>query len=309
MSGSSTRSVYVPRTDPYLLPASDFNALIGQIGQRISWMRSHSCPCVWAPSFMGAMQTVNASGQPVFGSGGFPVFPSGAVAPTTRLSTPGSAQKQCLTCLGVGTYWDLPTVPFQAVMTFRHISPSPDEPGVREDPKFGVDQVSEPSLTIPYVNPFLDLDDVRQPTLPWTYASTNDIFVAVDMLARYTTMLQSGVTENLPFQQNLQIAPVGAVVTWNPDTRMIAPVSGYVVSGATVTLPAGFASGTSYMVEFQAAALFVAFRRAGGLPHDRPFGGGTVNLPKAFRVQALDFWTRQRGLQPQINIGGTPLAW
>ena len=57
------------------------------------------------------------------------------------------------------------------------------------------------------------------------------------------------------------------------------------------------------MVEFSAAALFVLFRRAGGLPHSRPLGGGTVNEPKVFHLAALDFWTRQRGIQPTVSIG------
>lgn len=298
-----SQSVFVPQTNPYMLPPDDFNAFLSQIGQRVAWMRSHSCPCVWTQS--GALNG--------------------------RLSTAGSPQKGCRTCLGLGIYWDSPGLPFAAGMSFRHLSPSPDEPGVMTEERLGLAQLSEPALTIPYVNPFLDPGDPRQPTGVWCSGSVNDIFCAVDMLARYNAVLQLGAQENLPLQQNLTVAPSGAVFLWDPASASVYASDDYVVSGATVTLgnqplrdsagnivydSAGnpivgsnpFPLGTSYMVEFQASALFVAFRRAGGLPHVRPFGGGQVNLPRAFRVQALDFWTRQRGLQPTISVGGVVLA-
>lgn len=178
-----------------------------------------------------------------------------------------------------------------------HLSPSPDEPGTVQDPKFGTYQLSEPTLTIPYKTPGLPVDDPTQPTPIWTNASTDDIFIAVDMLARYTARLQVGGVMNLPFQQNLQIAPQGAVTVWDQATTSVVPVANYAVDGPTVTID-GYPKNTVYMVEFQAASLYVAFRRAGGLPHVRPFGGGTVNEPRRFRLQTLDFWTRQRGIQP-----------
>jgi hypothetical protein len=283
-------SVYVPPTDPYLLYPGDFNALIGQIGQRVSWSRSHSCPCTFTAAYSG-------------GSTAFPGTPFGG-----RLSTPGSPQRQCRTCLGLGIYWDAPSLPFQASMSFRHISPSPDEPGTVMDSRLGVTQMSEPSLTIPYFNPFLDPGDPRQPTLAWTNTSAYDMIFAVDMLTRYTSVLTVGGQQNLPLQQNLQIASSGAVTVWDPGTQAVVPVSGYIVSGATVTLPSSYASGTSYMVEFLAAASYVVFRRAGGFPHTRPMGGGTTLLPKAFSLQMLDFWTRQRGMQAVVNVGGVVLA-
>ncbi len=89
-------------------------------------------------------------------------------------------------------------------------------------------------------------------------------------------------------------------------------VTHYAIDGPTVTI-GGYPNGTAYMVEFQAAALYVAFRRAGGLPHVRPFGGGTVNEPRRFRLQALDFWTRQRGIQPSAAgskvLGGKAMPY
>lgn len=260
------------------LPPDNFNSLIGNLGQRAGWLRSHACPCVW-----------NASPTP------------------GRLATPGAAQRACKTCLGIGIYWDAPSLPFSVGMTFRSgHNFTPVEPGVMMHDWFGMTQSSEPSMTIPYWNPYLDPSDPQQSTDAWNYASVDDMFVPVDMLARYTAVLQVGGQEILPFQQNLQIAPSGAVTIWDGPTQTVLPVSSYTVSGAQVTIT-GYPAGTGYMVEFQAAALFVAFRRAGAIPHSRPFGAGSVNEPRVFHVQALDFWTRQRGIQPVVNVGGSTL--
>jgi len=263
-----------------LLPPDDFNGMISKMGQRIGWARSHPCPCSWSQS---------------------PQY--------NQLSIQGTPQRSCKTCLGVGYYWDLPTVPFVVSMSFRTLSPSPHEPGIVMDDKFGVFELQEPSVTIPQRNPYLDAADPQQPTNAWTYASDHDLFIAPDMTIRYSTMLQKGGLQNLPFQQNLTIASSGAVTVWDQATQAVSSVSNYVVSGATVTLPASYALGTSYFVEFLAASLFVAFRKSGGLPHVRPLAGGSALEPRVFRVQALDFWMRQRGLQPQISVGNTPLWW
>jgi len=271
-------SEYVPPVDPFLLPPEPFEALIGSVGQRMTWMRSHACPCTFT-------QSINTNG---------------------RLSSPGSAQTQCLTCFGVGTYWDAPTLPASMYISFMHMSPSPDEPGTLMESSFGIVQTVEPSLTIPQKVPQLLPGDSAQPTLAWLYSSTNDIFIPVDMLARYSAKLQVGGLQNLPFQQNLQIPATGAVTLWDQTTHVVTYPS-YVVSGATVTVP-GQPNGTVYMVEFQAAPIYVAFRRAGGLPHVRPFGQNTPE-PKRFRLQALDFWTRQRGIQAaSVNVGGCEVA-
>ena len=256
-----------------------FEAMIARIGQRISWMKSHGCPCVFAGG----------------GANGF-------------LPLPGSASAGCQTCLGLGVYWDAPTVPFIAFVKFVDMSPTPDEPGTRVDHVYGTVQLAEPSLTLPYKNPNLALGDPQQPTVAWNDASTDDIFVAVDMLSRFTAKLQVGGITYLPYQQNLQIAPTGAVTIWNPTTMQVEFVASYAVSGASVTIdPAVYPEGTSYMVEFQSAPMFVVFRPAGGVPHVRPFGGGVVQEPRRFKLQALDFWTRQRGQGPQAP-GSTTVA-
>ena len=186
-------------------------------------------------------------------------------------------------------------------MSFTTMAPTPDEPGTVMNDVFGPVQTSEPSITIPYHNPNLAADDPAQPTNAWINASTDDIFCAIDMVTRYTAMLQVGGQTILPFQQNLQIAPIGAVTVWDPVTSKTVPVLNYAVNGPEVTI-SNYPDGTSYMVEFQAAALWVAWKRAGGLPHIRPFGGGTDNLPRRFRLQTLDPWLRQRGIQNSISV-------
>lgn len=266
----------LPSTAVALAP-QNFDALIATHGQRVSWMRSHTCPCTY--------------------SGG------GA---NGRLPNLGSPQPNCLTCSGRGVYWDDPSLPFRAYISFMGLAPNPNEPGVKMNESYGPFQMSEPSLTIPYMNPNLAVNDPGQPTAAWTDASTDDGFVAVDMQARYTAVLQVGVKENLPFQQNLRVAPQGAVQVWDPTTSRITPVAQYAVSGPTVTI-GGYPEGANYMVEFYAAPFFVAFRRAGGLPHVRPLGGGTVNEPRRMQLQALDFWTRQRGIQPSA-VGSVQTA-
>ena len=262
------------------LPPRAFESLIAAMGQRISWFRSHSCPCVFAPA-----------------------------AANTPYPLPGSAQRSCKTCFGLGVYWDAPSLPFISWMKFVEMSPTPDEPGVRMNESYGITQLAEPSLSIPYTNPKLTQNDPAQPTNAWNYASTFDIFVPVDMLGRFTAKLEVGGITSLPYQQNLQIAPTGAVTVWDPINQIVNHVQNYQINGTQVLLPSTYADGTVYMVEFLCAPMFVAFRPAGSVPHIRPFSGGTVQEPRRFKLQMLDFWLRQRGPGQQavgsISIGGT----
>ncbi len=104
-----------------------------------------------------------------------------------------------------------------------------------------------------------------------------------------------GGIQAVPYQQGLSIAASGAVTVFNQTTHRVQVVSGYVVSGAAVTIPSGYAEGTAYDVEFQANPVFVAFRKAGAFPMTRPFGGADAqHLPRRFRVQTLDLFTRAR---------------
>lgn len=254
---------YIPPITPYLLPREPFDAVIGKIGQRLTWMKAHTCPCTYA--------------------GG---------SPNGRLPLVGSAEPACSRCFGIGTYWDAPSAPFPALLTFlQGASPSPTEPGVIANEQFGPIQSSDPTVTIPWTNPAIP----NVPNVAWLEASITDIFVAVDSLTRYTAVLQQGKIEALPYQQNLVIASTGAVTIYDTNTHDVVTVVGYTTSGVSVLLPADiYPDGTNYMVEFLAAPLYVAFRPAGAAPHVRAFGSGVVNLPRRFRLQTLDLWTRER---------------
>jgi hypothetical protein len=162
-----------------------------------------------------------------------------------------------------------------------HTSEAADEPGVVMDPRVGTVTQAEPTITIP--------SDV----LPqWSEASEFDGFVEIDTHTRFETAMQIGGDTILPYQQNLQVLSVTA---YDDANRKIVPVaaSGYTVDNGQVTL-LGFAPGTAYTVAYKASPVWIAFRRAGALPHTRMFGGGTDPLPTRFRAVLLDVWTRAR---------------
>lgn len=203
---------------------------------------------------------------------------------------PGSPDPACRTCLGKGTYWDAPTEAFMALLTFIKASPSPDEPGSHMDEDVGLSQRADPTLTIPFT--------AGASGAIWRQASLYDAFVEVDSISRFYAGLQKGRVTSVPYNQGLTVPATGAVTVYNTNTNLVEPVSGYAVSGAAVTLPSTYPEKTSYTVEFYANPVYIAFRKAGGLPHVRPFGGGEVNLPRRFRVQTLDLWTRGNDRNP-----------
>lgn len=193
---------------------------------------------------------------------------------------PGSPDPACSTCSGRGYYWDSPVGPFVGLITFIHLVTSPDEPGAIMDEKFGQIFRGKPTLTIPYAG---------APTV-WSQSSTNDIFVEMDALDKFNVELQAGRNQTVPYQHQLSIAASGAVTVYDPIGHVTSFVSGYVVSGATVTLPSGYATGTPYVVELTAAKVYVAWRESGALAHQRPFAQSKE--PKRFNVQTLDLWLR-----------------
>ncbi len=249
----------VPAITPWLLPAAPFENLIAQMGQRASWMKAHTCPCIYA-------------------GGG----------PQGRLPSPGTADPACLQCFGVGMYWDPPSDPFPALATFTQMTPTPNEPGVFTNETVGPIQSADPALTIPYLNP----SNPNTPNAAWQYAGTDDIFVLPDSTTRYNAVLQAGGITALPYQQNVVIAASGAVSTYDPITQQVSFPS-YSTSGTSVIVPS-LQQGQNFIVEFQAAPLYVVYRKAGGLPHIRAFGSGQVNLPRKYHLSTLDLWLRQR---------------
>lgn len=209
-------------------------------------------------------------------------LPSHACPCTYSTAIPGSADPSCNTCHGRGRYWDPPQASgnFIGLITFMHTSEAADEPGVTNDPTYGQVMHAEPTITVP--------SDVHP---VWDLASEYDAYVEVDAINRFGAVLTVGASPVLPYQQNLQIL---SVTTYDSDAKVIVPVpaGGYVVSGSAVLLD-GYPPGTPYTVEFNASPVWIAFRRAGGLSHSRPFGDG-VALPKRYRAMQLDIWARAR---------------
>lgn len=250
-SGFSAYTPYMPPINPYVMPPSSFDALLANYGIDLTWQKSHFCPCTYG----------------------------GAIT--------GSPDPQCNTCKGLGWYWDSASAVWRGLITFIHMSPTPDEPGTIMDPKFGVVQMSEPTLTIPSNGP--------EGLLPNIYAqsSINDVYTMVNAIDRYEAALQVGGVQTVPYQQKLTIPATGAVTVYDQPSNTVITVSGYTVSGPTVTLPSQYPAGTAYVVSYTAAKAFVAWRIAGTLGHDRPLGNAA--LPKRFRLQALDLWLRTSG--------------
>jgi hypothetical protein len=173
-----------------------------------------------------------------------------------------------------------------------HTSEAADEPGLDMDPRVGQILHAEPTITIP---------SDAQPI--WSLASEFDAYQEVDALDRYDTALVVGGNTVLPYQLGLQVTNV---TVYNTTTQTATPLqaSQYTVSNGQVDL-IGFPNGTAFTVTYFANPVWVAWRRAGGRPHDRPFGAGTDALPKRFRAMALDLWLRARN---QSGISVSPNA-
>ena len=245
---------YIPANvaqDPYWFSNTGFDTFIGQFGIRVLWEKSHSCPCSWQSY------------------------------PNTR----GSPQPSCLTCSGLGWYWDAPVGPFQSMISYAHSPLAADEPGSKFDNRYGQVLSADPVITIGYSNQ----------QIVWQEASEFDRYTELDSFWRYNATLYAGQKTILPYTQGIYVAPTGAVTYYNTATSSVVPVTGYAwVSGSNVvTIPSGYAYGTPYTVEFYSNPQYVAIRRAGGFPHTRPFVSGGIPLPKKFRLALADLWLRQ----------------
>lgn len=199
---------------------------------------------------------------------------------------PGSPNPNCNTCHGRGVYWDRWTQPFTGLITFMHTSSAPDEPGAAMDKATGQSQFADPTLTIPYKGPGIE-------HTIWRDASEFDAYVELDATTRYSSVMMVGESPYLPYQQELDIQSVAVYDPVKQITSLLPPTA-YTINGGAVTLDGSFPDGTGYTVEYYASPVYVAFRRAGGMPHVRPFGAGTGQVPRRFRIVALDLWTRAR---------------
>jgi hypothetical protein len=204
----------------------------------------------------------------------------------TSTNPAGSPNPVCQTCHGRGIYWETNPVPFIGLLTFgHHLAGTGIEPGAVMDPRLGNIQEGQPWLSM-----------TQFAGVVWEEASEFDIFVESDAAIRFSTTLTSGPSGilHLPYQQSLVVAATGAVTTWDPSTGTVVPVTGYVVSGTTVTIPDSYPANTPYVVAFTAAPAYVAFRGIGGMPHTRPFVRGALAYPRRFRLQPLDLWLREQ---------------
>lgn len=211
----------------------------------------------------------------------------------TDTSPAGSPNPSCLNCQGRGIYWDSP-VNFIGLITFTQSMAGGIDPGSRMDSKLGPIIGGEPWVTI-----------TQDAGAVWNGCGQFDLIVELNSITRFNSTLSSGPSGVIyvPYQQQLYIAPSGAVTTWSQSTSSVVQVSGYVVSGATVTIPSSYPSNTPYVVEFQAANSFVCFRPQGGMSHNRPFVQGTMSYPKRFRLQPLDLFLRDGVLNNFGNPG------
>lgn len=204
----------------------------------------------------------------------------------------GSPLPNCNTCHGRGRYWDPPGHIVTLLRTFMHTSEAADEPGVLMDPRAGVTAHAEPTITIP--------SDVMP---EWAEASDYDAFVEIDTHTRFETAMQVGGITIIPYQQALEVLSV-TVFDQSTLRAVLIPSTSYRVDSGQVTL-IGYPEGTAFTVSYKANPVWIAWRRAGALPHTRMFGAGTDALPTRFRAQLLDIWTRSRN---QFGQSASPQA-
>lgn len=216
---------------------------------------------------------------------------------TYATATPGSPDPLCRTCLGRGVYWDS-AVEFLGHLTYMHTSSAPDEPGAMTGEFTGHTRYAEPTLTIPR-------HGLLNENLVWQEAADFDAYVQYDATTRVNTTLVAGQTEVLPYQWGLRVE---AVTAYDVDAREVVtvPASGYTAtaSGQVTLNPEAYSQGTAYTVEYMTLPVFVAYRKAGGVPHTRPFAAGRTGVPRRFHLMTLDQWTRAQapGEAPMYGV-------
>ncbi|MHB1644726.1 MAG: hypothetical protein ACYCS8_19085 [Acidithiobacillus sp.] len=198
-------------------------------------------------------------------------------------NAPGSPDPGCNTCGGRGVYWDTPSPAFFGLLTHIGRTNFGPESGSSMDKTNGGIWTSDPVITIP-----------ASQTEVWSQASVFDAFMEPQAPQRFNTTLSVGYNQALPYQQSLSVAASGAVRVFDPQTKTVINDVAYTVSSGMVFIDASYGEGTAYTVEYEAAPVFVVFRKSGGAPHYRPFGQQGHNLPLRLHCQLLDIWTRAR---------------
>jgi hypothetical protein len=198
-------------------------------------------------------------------------------------NAPGSPDPGCTTCGGRGVYWDAPNAPFFGLLTHIGRTNFGPESGSSMDKNEGGIWTSDPVITIPSTESSV-----------WGGASVFDAFIEPQAPQRFNTTLTVGYEQALPYQQALTIAPSGAVRVYDAQSKKVVNDVAYTVSSGMVLLDPSYGEGTAYTVEYEAAPVFVVFRKSGGAPHYRPFGQAGHELPLRLHCQLLDIWTRAR---------------
>lgn len=193
----------------------------------------------------------------------------------------GSPLPSCHTCSGLGWYWDKPIGPFPVMLTYAHSPLAADEPGTIINDRFGQIMSADPLLVLAY----------GANSGVWAEASEYDRYTEVDAYWRFYATLYEGQKMLLPFTQGISVE---AVTYFNQATSSVSAVASYGVTGNSVSAN-NLPYGQAYVVEFYANPQFVAQKRAGSLPHVRPFVQGTIPLPKRFKLMQLDYWLRTQG--------------
>lgn len=196
-------------------------------------------------------------------------------------AVPGSPDHTCQSCFGRGIIWSPETPIFTGLITYEKYGSR--GPGYENDPQVGALISADPNLTIVATKDAFTV---------WENASLYDAYVEVDATMRFYASLSVGGITVVPYQHSLSIPATGAVTIWNTQTKSQEYVTNYTVNGPSVTI-SGYPEGTSYTVQFTASPVYVAYNKAGGMPHVRPFGNGVVNYPKRFKIKLLDLWLRE----------------
>jgi hypothetical protein len=208
----------------------------------------------------------------------------------------GNPQPNCVVCQQRGIYWANPQGPFILLLTYVSFAGRAVDVGFSNDPTYGGEFDATPILTIPEI------------TAPiWAQSAVMDLFIEVDSVTRYNTVLRVNENTTIPYWHNysLTIAPTGAVTVYNQSSGNLVSGVAYTVSGLSVTLnDPTYTEGTSYTVEYTSAPIYVSYGKMGGEPHQRPFGQGLL-YPKRFKIKDLDLWLRDNPIGLLSNVQGS----
>lgn len=236
------------------LPQGAFDSLIATEGVRMSWAKSHICPC-------------NGQGMNI-----------------DSYELPGGAATDCKTCFGLGVYWDDFVDPFVGLVTYGSFL-SPIEPGMRANEKWGMIQNATPYITFAQsqndtvwrtASTYDQICEVDTATRYSTilYSGVQEVLPYLNGL---TVSPAGAVTTYDPV--NMVVVPAGYVVNGNRVT--LTDPNAIVNQPYTVE----FYADLTYVLERRSGG--VPHRRPFGSVMNQ-------YLPVRFTGELLDLWMRQR---------------